>query len=224
MGDEADRALIQLRSDEGGHAMSEPGLYMTPEEVSTDIEKFKKHYTKVWRKYSNIIQEEVDRRNDISQKIAARKGVTPRLLDANLVAAVIAKESAGNRMAESQPSPAMLARYGTAKGLMQMIDGTASDMGVTDVYNARQNIRGGTRYLVGLIDKYKGDRQKALAAYNCGPGCVDKVVAGRQARLPKETRKYVPIVEGIMPGPITETDPRDIEFEKIDPETDIIVG
>ena len=95
---------------------------------------------------------------------------------------------------------------------------------MTDVWDKRQNIRGGVKYLTGLIDRYDGDYEKALAAYNCGPGCVDRVVSGRQRRLPKETRAYVPIVTGIMPVPTTEDeDPRDIEFAPINPETDIIV-
>ena len=74
-----------------------------------------------------------------------------------------------------------------AKGLMQLMPGTASDMGASDVFNPRQNIFAGTRYLRVLINKFKGDAKLAIAAYHAGPG----IVAAR-GRIPyKATERYV---------------------------------
>jgi soluble lytic murein transglycosylase-like protein len=86
-------------------------------------------------------------------------------VDSSLISAVIAQESGGNPSAVSSKG---------AKGLMQLMDSTAKDMGVTKVFQPRQNILGGTRYLKQLLDKYNGDETQALASYNAGPAAVDK--------------------------------------------------
>jgi soluble lytic murein transglycosylase-like protein len=74
-----------------------------------------------------------------------------------------------------------------ARGLMQLMPGTAKDLGVTDSFDARQNIEAGVKYLKRLKDQYQDDRL-ALAAYNAGPGSVQKYKA-----VPPypETRDYV---------------------------------
>ena len=94
------------------------------------------------------------------QEAAKKFGV-----DTNLIAAVIAQESAGNPSAVSPKG---------AKGLMQLMDSTAADMGVSKVFEPRQNIIGGTKYLKQLLDKYNGNESLALASYNAGPAAVDK--------------------------------------------------
>jgi len=86
-------------------------------------------------------------------------------VDATLVRSVIAQESQGKRKAKS---------HAGAQGLMQLMPGTASDMGVTDAYDAAQNIEGGVKYLAIQLKRYRGDVSLALAAYNAGPGNVDK--------------------------------------------------
>ncbi|MFH0765770.1 MAG: transglycosylase SLT domain-containing protein [Calditrichota bacterium] len=86
-------------------------------------------------------------------------------LDPNLVRAVIACESGFDAAAVSPKG---------AKGLMQLIDSTATDLGVNDPFDAEANVFGGTSYLRQLWDRYQGDPKLALAAYNAGPGAVDR--------------------------------------------------
>ena len=91
---------------------------------------------------------------------AARYGVNPAFLRA-----IIHAESAFN--------PNALSNKG-AQGLMQLMPGTASDMGVADAFNAAQNIQGGAQYLAQLLKDFHGDRNLAAAAYNAGPNAVRK--------------------------------------------------
>ncbi|UCC78326.1 MAG: transglycosylase SLT domain-containing protein [Candidatus Zixiibacteriota bacterium] len=86
-------------------------------------------------------------------------------LAASLIKAVIKQESAGD--------PEAVSRKG-AKGLMQLIDSTATMLGVRDPFNPAQNIMGGAKYLSMLIKRFGGDLRKALASYNAGPAAVEK--------------------------------------------------
>jgi soluble lytic murein transglycosylase-like protein len=70
---------------------------------------------------------------------------------------------------------------------MQLMPGTARSLGVTDSFDPEQNIMGGTRFLRDLLNRYNGDLDSTLAAYNWGPGNVDK----RPDRMPRETREYL---------------------------------
>jgi soluble lytic murein transglycosylase-like protein len=99
--------------------------------------------------------------------------------------------------AESSFRPDAVSPAG-AKGLMQLMDETAQWLGVRDPFDPRQNIDGGTRYLSWLLRKYDGNVMSALAAYNAGPGLVDRLglttdgeVAARWSELPEETRAYI---------------------------------
>ena len=76
--------------------------------------------------------------------------------------------------AESSWDPQAVSPKG-ALGLMQLIPATAQRFGVADPFDARQNLDGGVRYLRQLLERYNGDLQKALAAYNAGEGAVDRV-------------------------------------------------
>ncbi|MGA7440184.1 MAG: lytic transglycosylase domain-containing protein [Luteibacter sp.] len=100
-------------------------------------------------------------------------------VDEALLRAVIHAESAFN--------PRALSMAG-AQGLMQLIPSTARDMGVRDVFDPEQNIRGGARYLALLLQNFNGDERLAAAAYNAGPGAVQ-----RYNGVPPydETRVYV---------------------------------
>jgi len=104
-------------------------------------------------------------------------------LDPALLRAVIHAESAFN--------PKALSKSGAA-GLMQLMPDTATEVGVKNVWHQQQNIQGGASYLSSLLKRYKGNIKLAMAAYNAGPGAVDK----HQGMPPyAETQTYVERVQ-----------------------------
>jgi len=104
---------------------------------------------------------------------------TEHNIDADLLASVVRAESGGHVRAVS---------HAGARGLMQLMPGTASELGVQDAFRADQNIAGGTAYLDQLLVRYHDNVALALAAYNAGPAAVD-----RYNGIPpyRETRAYV---------------------------------
>jgi hypothetical protein len=117
------------------------------------------------------------------QQAAQRAGVPPEEIEA-----IVTQESAGN--------PNALSPKG-AQGLMQLMPATAQELGVTNPLDPEQNINAGAQYYAQQLKAFGGDRKKALAAYNAGPGNVKKY-----GGVPpfKETQNYVSKIEGTLGG------------------------
>lgn len=115
--------------------------------------------------------------SEFARREAERQGIDPRLVRALI-------------HAESRANPAAVSPKG-AQGLMQLMPATARELGVADPFHPNDNVRGGIRYLAQLIQRYPGRLDWALAAYNAGPGAVD-----RYRGIPPfpETRRYVTTV------------------------------
>ncbi len=97
-------------------------------------------------------------------------------IDQELIRAMIQVESGWNIGAVSNKG---------AQGLMQLMPKTAAMLGVADPFDPADNIEGGTKYISDLTDKYRGDVEKALAAYNAGPARVDS------GNIPAVSNRYV---------------------------------
>ncbi|MGD8521903.1 MAG: lytic transglycosylase domain-containing protein, partial [Desulfobacterales bacterium] len=112
-------------------------------------------------------------------EISVNKAAAKYNLPSKLIKAVIRAESNFNSQAVSTAG---------AQGLMQLMPATAEELGVKNPFDIDQNVDGGTRYLRKMIDQFGGDIKLALAAYNAGPGTVQRY----QGNVPyRETQQYV---------------------------------
>jgi len=106
-------------------------------------------------------------------------------MDKDFIRAVIRQESSFDPKSTSGVG---------AMGLMQLMPGTAEELGVTNPYDIGQNVDGGTRYLKNLLNMYGNSKEMALAAYNAGMGTLkNRGVTSTEGinKLPYETREYV---------------------------------
>jgi soluble lytic murein transglycosylase-like protein len=114
---------------------------------------------------------------DFSDAVNAASG--RHQIDRDLISSIISAESGFQQRAVSRKG---------AQGLMQLMPGTASRLGIKDAFDPAANVEGGTRYLRELLMRYKGDLVKALAAYNAGPKRVEQYKGVPPYR---ETQAYV---------------------------------
>lgn len=122
---------------------------------------------------------------DTVNKYSTKYGVNPEF-----VLGVIKAESNFNSNAVSPVG---------AKGLMQLMPSVCQDMGVSNPYDADENIKGGVKLLKTLLDKYNGDKSMALMAYNAGPGTVQSrgvTSVSDLYKMPAETQNYVKKIMG----------------------------
>ena len=124
--------------------------------------------------------------DDLLSEHARRNDVRP-----DLVRAVVQVESGYNPRARSAKG---------ALGLMQLMPATLHEFGVADPFDPSDNVRAGVAYLRQLLDRYQNNEQLALAAYNAGPGAVDKY--GQSVPPYRETQNYVAQVDRMAGRPI----------------------
>ncbi len=111
------------------------------------------HLEPLWQGAPEDLHEMID-------ETARRYGVEPAL-----VHAVVRAESGFDHLAVSSKG---------ASGLMQLMPATASEVGVRDIFHPQDNLKGGVYYLRQMLDRFSGDVRLALAAYNAGPGAVER--------------------------------------------------
>ena len=123
----------------------------------------------------------------------------------DLVRAVVQVESAFNPYAKSTKG---------ALGLMQLMPATIQQFGVKNPFNPVENVRAGVAYLRQLLDRYGNDEQLALAAYNAGPGAVDR--HGQSIPPYLETQHYVARINGLRrpSSPCSRREPRDLQVDR----------
>jgi soluble lytic murein transglycosylase-like protein len=168
---EGDATVFEFGSD-GTVVVYEATDYL----ASKRHQKFKKNI-----KQLTLISKHSDQFDDLVLLASRKYGV-----EADLIHAVIAAESSHNPNAVSSKG---------AGGLMQLMPGTAEQYGVSDVFSPEENIEGGTKYLRFLLDRYDGDTDLVLAAYNSGEGTVDRY--GDVPPYP-ETKAYVARVSSYL--------------------------
>jgi soluble lytic murein transglycosylase-like protein len=132
-----------------------------------------------WNSYEDLIAEH-----------ARTQGIRPEL-----VRAVVQVESAFNPLARSAKG---------ALGLMQLMPSTIRQYGVKNPFDPAENVRAGVAYLRELLDRYHDNEELALAAYNAGPGAVDK--HGQSVPPYRETRNYVAQINRMTARPVEKRD------------------
>ena len=159
----------QNTPEAGLMSLVRPGFSLLPRVPQVQADR-------LYRQLQPQLQEQPAGRSEIEQMIDQVAGEVS--LAPELIRSVVS--------AESDFQPQAVSPVG-AQGLMQLMPETAAELGVEDSFDPQQNLLGGSRYLKQLLDKYEGDLDKALAAYNWGQGNVDRKGL---AQMPEETRSY----------------------------------
>jgi soluble lytic murein transglycosylase-like protein len=174
------KAQITALTDQSGRRLfvnaDPPAIKLAPAKPRTTI------YMPAESTFMGPTRPAVDMSRDGVEKLV-REAAERHNVDPALVRAVIETESNWN--------PAAYSRKGAA-GLMQLIPTTAQRFGANDAFNPRQNVDAGVRYLRVLLERYNGNLDLALAAYNAGEGAVDRAHGVPSFR---ETRNYVQRVQ-----------------------------
>lgn len=142
------------------------------------IDKYRKNLPPLLSSTAPSGREQIDQ---MIERVAEKVSLAPEL-----IRAVVTVESSFDPTAVS---------HAGAQGLMQLMPGTATELGVKDSFDPLENLTGGSRYLSQLLKKYSGDLDRALAAYNWGQGNVDR--HGLE-KMPMETRNYLAKVKQLL--------------------------
>ncbi|MBF0124137.1 MAG: lytic transglycosylase domain-containing protein [Magnetococcales bacterium] len=154
------------------------------------VDKLKSEVNWLGQRYSTQGQPRMSvdsRQNESRFSDIIQKAASSYDLDERLLRAVIRVESSFNPRAVSPAG---------AQGMMQLMPGTARDLGVTDAFDPEQNIMAGARYLRQLLNRYQGEQNLALAAYNWGMGNLER----NPQAMPTETRNYVARINTLLGG------------------------
>ncbi len=160
--DSFENVLTKTQKINFGNLLLNPETLKVKAQISDTnvLEPYKTSQIKAGAIQGTIIPNNKTQLMNMVEQIANKHGV-----DDKLVKALIKQESGFNPQAKSKAG---------AMGLMQLMPSTAKGLGVKDAYNPIQNVDGGVRYLKSMLERYNGNVILALAAYNAGPGAVDK--------------------------------------------------
>jgi soluble lytic murein transglycosylase-like protein len=187
---EADGRRVYINADKPGRPKAP--IYRTPAAATPDTPASDTAYAPSGYTPDNLAADQSAAAPDASNTTAAAPASAPQTLD-QMVHEVAARYNVDPELVravvstESNWNPHAVSRTG-AQGLMQLVPSTAHDLGVRNAFDPQQNLDGGVRYLRMLLERYGGDLDKALAAYNAGPGAVDR--AGGVPHI-AETESYV---------------------------------
>lgn len=181
----ATRAQISLVENFDGRRMFVNTEPVAKEKITTTAPRQKNIYLPAEESFLGAKHEAMSLDRDGAEALVKEAAERHRM-NPDLIRAVIQTESGWNAGAVSRKG---------AVGLMQLIPTTAQRFGVKDMFSPKQNVDAGVRYLKTLLERYNGNLELALAAYNAGEGAVDRA---RGVPSFRETRNYVQRVQSLF--------------------------